>query len=80
MGKRMSLSRQSIGALVDLVENKLSCMTVTDRDDLRERVNLQRALTELSGMAGLNPNGDDMPFGFVPRRGRRRRIVTENYV
>jgi hypothetical protein len=74
----MSLSRQSIGALVDLVENKLSCMTVSDRDDLRDKVTLQRALSELSGMAGMNRDLEEA-FGFVPRRGRRRRIVTESF-
>lgn len=74
----MSLSRQSIGALVDLVENKLSCMTVSDRDDLRDKVTLQRALCELSSMGGLNRDAEEA-FGFVPRRGRRRRIVTESY-
>lgn len=73
----MSLSRQSIGALMDLIENKLSCMTVTDRDDLREKVNLQKAMCELSSLGGLNQGENTM--GEVPRRGRRRRIVSESY-
>lgn len=73
----MSLSRQSIGALMDLIENKLSCMTVTDRDDLREKVNLQKAMCELSSLGGLNQG--DNAMGEVPRRGRRRRIVSESY-
>jgi hypothetical protein len=75
----MSLSRQTIGALVDLVENKLSCMTVSDRDDLRDKVTLQRALSELTGMAGMNRDMEETNFGFVPRRGRRRRLVTESF-
>lgn len=73
----MSLSHQSIGALMDLIENKLSCMTVSDRDDLREKVNLQRALCELSSLSGLNQGNNSM--GDVPRRGRRRRIMQEGY-
>jgi hypothetical protein len=75
----MSLSRQTVGALMDLIENKLSCMTVSDRDDLREKVCLQRALSELSSMSGSNREIEDISFGFVPRRGRRRRLVTESY-
>ncbi len=75
----MSLSRQSVGALMDLIENKLSCMSISDRDDLREKICLQRALTELSGMSGLCRDMEDASFGFVPRRGRRRRMVTESY-
>ncbi len=77
----MSLSRQSITAMMDLIENKLSCMAVHDRDDLRDKVNLQRALCELSTMAGLNRDTDEnASFGMVvPRRGRRRRLPTENW-
>lgn len=73
----MSLSRQSIGALMDLIENKLSCMTVSDRDDLREKVNLQRALCELTTISGGDTSS--LNTGEVPRRGRRRRIVQESY-
>lgn len=70
----MSLSRQSITALVDLIENKLSCMSVNDRDDLRDKVTLQRALCELNSVNGLSIAMDSSHFGMVPRRGRRRRI------
>ena len=68
----MSLTRQSIGALIDLIENKLSCMTVHDRDDLRERVSLQRALYELSSISGMGQQ--DLSHSEIPRRGRRRRV------
>jgi hypothetical protein len=54
-------------------------MTVADRDDLREKVCLQRAMAELSSMAGMNREVEDISFGFVPRRGRRRRIIAESY-
>ena len=72
----MSLSQQSIGALLDLIENKLTSMTVSDRDDLREKVNLQRALCELSALGGMSSR--DSISMDVPRRGRRRRMQ-ENY-
>lgn len=75
----MSLTRQSVGALIDLIENKLSCMTVHDRDDLRERVSLQRALYELSSLSGMNQN-QEAGNGEIPRRGRRRRIASESFV
>jgi hypothetical protein len=74
----MSLSRQSVGALMDLIENKLSCMTVSDRDDLREKVTLQRALSELSSVGGMS-SLDTLHMSEVPRRGRRRRIMQEGF-
>ena len=33
----MTLSKRSIETLVDLVEIKLSCIQIVDRDDARER-------------------------------------------
>jgi hypothetical protein len=78
----MSLSRQSVTALIDLIENKLSCMAVVDRDDLREKVALQRAMFELSSTLGLgDQDSDGVSFGAIPRRGRRRRFAgDESYV
>ena len=49
----MSLSRRSIQTLMDLVENKLSCMQVVDREDARELATLEAARRELSSMMGL---------------------------
>lgn len=43
----MSLSRKSIDTLIDLVENKLGCMEVYDRDDSRELGRLERCRQEL---------------------------------
>lgn len=68
---------------MDLIENKLSCMTVNDRDDLREKVTLQRALYELSSATGMSVENfadDQMANGIhIPRRGRRRRISEGSY-
>ena len=47
----MSLSRRSLETLIDLVENKLSCVEIFDRDDQREVVNLEHCLKELKGLA-----------------------------
>lgn len=57
----MSLSRRSIQALTDLVENKLSCMQVVDREDARELATLEAARRELSAMMGLR-RPTDMPL------------------
>ena len=68
----MILSRTSIEVLSDLVENRLSIMSIGDQDDLREKIALKRALSEL--------HPDDMPAGImsefsdIPRRGRRRKV------
>ena len=43
----MSLSRKALETLVDLVEIKLSCLEVYDREDNRELVTLQQARDEL---------------------------------
>lgn len=49
----MSLSKQSIELIIDMVENRLSDMVVTDREDAKEQMMLKRALQELSA-ASLN--------------------------
>lgn len=74
----MSLSRQTVSSLIDLIEIKLSCMTVQDRDDLREKVALQKAMVELSTLTGSVAGNDDEALGDVPRRGRRRRAFHES--
>lgn len=68
----MDLSKQSLENLIDLVENKLSCMEVWDREDRREVNILQRCLRELTAMrSGSAPAGAAAPPGH--RRGRVRR-------
>ena len=48
----MSLSRRSIHTLLDLIENKMSCMQVFDREDARELAILEHARRELVALAG----------------------------
>jgi hypothetical protein len=69
-----ALSKESIDAVRDLIENKLSIMQIGDRDDLRERVALERALSELIGPDEVR---DSLirTFGEIPRRGRRRKVA-----
>lgn len=68
----MAISKKSLQTLVDLVEIKLSCLEIMDREDLRERQGLEQCLYELASVAGKD--------GFTPvnepkRRGRRPKIA-----
>ena len=69
----MSLSRSTVETLIDLVEIKLSCVEVYDREDSRELSNLKRCKEELLDLAGLGGKAPaeliTMPKGR--RRGRR---------
>lgn len=44
----MGLSKSSVEMLIDLVENKLSCMDVWDREDRCQAMILKRCLDELT--------------------------------
>jgi hypothetical protein len=60
----MQLSKQSIENLLDLVEIKLSCIQVLDRDDAREQKHLETCRNELLGI--------QEEVRTVGRRGRPR--------
>lgn len=47
----MSLSKLSIEMLTDMLENRLSEMVVTDREDAKEQFNMRRALQELASLS-----------------------------
>lgn len=47
----MSLSKPSIELMIDMIENRLSDMVVTDREDAKEQMLLRRALQELATSA-----------------------------
>ncbi len=67
----MVLSRRSIDTLLDLVENKLSCMEVFDREDARELAILEHARRELAALANQQSRGrtaDVVPFARGSRR------------
>jgi hypothetical protein len=69
----MLLSTASIEVLGDLIANRLAIMSIGDQDDLREKIALKRALTELQNN-GQVPPGILNGFSDIPRRGRRRKI------
>ena len=49
----MALTAVAVETLIDLVEIKLACLQVSDRDDAREHANLEQCLQELRSMSGL---------------------------
>lgn len=72
----MALSKEIRGVLLDLVEIKLSCMQVSDREDMREMMILQRCVSELNG-EGVVESGMAGLLSQVPKRGRRRRAPVQ---
>ncbi len=50
----MSFAKKSIETMIDLVENKLSCIQVIDRDDAKELAILEQCLRELMAYAEQN--------------------------
>ena len=56
-----TLSDQSIETLIDLVEIKLGCMEIFDRDDRRAVRDLEGCLKELSLLAGRPLNKPALP-------------------
>ena len=66
----MGLSRRCAETLIDLVEIKLSCLEITDREDRREKELLMRCVQELSA----EMRGEDGALTGITtpkRRGRR---------
>lgn len=68
----MSISTQSLDALIDLVEIRLSCMEVWDRDDARELNRLQQARGELLTLAGRGDSAEQAAEAIQLTTQRRR--------
>jgi hypothetical protein len=66
----MSLSKRCVETLIDLVEIKLSCLEITDREDQRERELLIRCVQELNCEA-RGEDGGMSSLSAPRRRGRR---------
>ncbi|HEY0837465.1 MAG TPA: hypothetical protein VGE72_26360 [Azospirillum sp.] len=66
----MSLSKRVVETLIDLAEIKLSCLEITDREDMREKELLERCLQELKAEAA-GQDGSRATFAAPKRRGRR---------
>jgi len=70
----MALSKNTIETLIDLVEIKLSCFEIYDREDNRELNNLERCRDELRGLIHVDGKTGVDPSSAVSfrRRGRGR--------
>ncbi|MHA1563667.1 MAG: hypothetical protein ACTSX7_00020 [Alphaproteobacteria bacterium] len=66
----MALSPRAIETLTDLIEIKLSCMQVYDREDARELAALEQCRRELVGMS---TNADGSEIVIAEAAGKRRR-------
>jgi len=60
-----SLSKRSIETLIDLVEIKLSCLDVFDREDAREKACLENARRELVAMMAVKRAVAPAPSAIV---------------
>ena len=58
----MPLSKRAIETLIDLVENKLSCIEVIDREDARELASLELARRQLQALLPQDTKADVVPF------------------
>lgn len=67
----MALSKRTVETLIDLVEIKLSCLEVFDREDAREQACLEAALRELQAMMPAARPAQVVPFA-APARMRQR--------
>ena len=66
----MGMSRRTRETLIDLVEIKLSCLEVIDREDARELANLERCLGELRKAM----SGEVVDFPQSPGKGSRAAV------
>ncbi|HUH83119.1 MAG TPA: hypothetical protein VLX85_00830 [Stellaceae bacterium] len=74
----MSLSKQTVAMLLDLVEIKISYMDVADREDARDLQALERCRAELKALLCVTEEAAEsvVPFARVARRpGRPRAAV-----
>jgi hypothetical protein len=72
----MSLSKQTIAMLLDLVEIKISYMDIADREDARDLQLLERCRAELKALEHSTAAAEIVSFTATARRpGRPRAAV-----
>jgi len=72
----MSLSKRVVETLIDLVEIKLSCMEIYDREDSREVAGLEQCKNELQALLRDGAAAASAVVAFAGRtRGRSRAAV-----
>jgi len=65
----MNMSQRSLDTLMDLVENRIACMEVMGREDMRELAYLHRCRNELHAFIVGDSSGA-LPSPSGRRRGR----------
>ena len=65
----MHLSQRSLDTLIDLIENRIACMQVAGREDMRELAYLHRCRSELTSFMNGGIAGS-LPAPQARRRGR----------
>ena len=70
----MSLTKRSIGILLDLVEIKISYMNIADREDARDLQLLERCRAELKALE-RGETAAVVPFAGPARRPARARAA-----
>ena len=63
----MSLTKRSVETLIDLVEIKLSCLEVFDREDSRELAALEAARRELQALLPVRRKREAAPIVEEPQ-------------
>lgn len=69
----MAISQRTLDTLVDLVEIKLSCLEIYDREDTRELQNLERCRDELLNMTQKLDSSPAEVVDIDTKKSRRKR-------
>lgn len=69
----MAISQRTLDTLVDLVEIKLSCLEIYDREDSRELQNLERCRDELLNMTEKLGSSPAEVVDIDTKKSRRKR-------
>ncbi len=69
----MAISQRTLDTLVDLVEIKLSCLEIYDREDSRELQNLERCRDELLNMTQKLDSSPAEVVDIDTKKSRRKR-------
>ena len=68
----MALSKKALETLIDLVEIKMSCLEVVDREDAREMTNLQQCIAELQAFANADGRAPGELLVAMDQKSRRQ--------
>ncbi len=67
----MTMSKRALETMIDLVEIKMSCLEVVDREDAREMANLQQCLAELQILGNSDGRAPSDLLALDQKKNRR---------